>query len=322
MNINYNPESVTDKGMPTAYDLLSPVLKQVNKHPYKTLGIYTNLVVKAINLPDELASMRYKTGRHDFIIKKRISWALTELKTGGLISSIKQKKSSYFITDFGKSMLNTPLNKEILYNLKQHQVNSQSWEHADVAEKQVQPSNKKLIHEIQKLNTQESDSIKALQTKHNQQIKEKLLEQLYTIDPYKLEHIIVKLLSSMGYKGVNADAITTAKVGDNGIDGIISRDVLGFDKIYIQVKRYNKDNHVSRPEIDAFVGALRRMRISASHSIFVTTSTFTPGALEAAREAGILTMDGVKLVNYLVEYHVGVEAKEYTFFNIDLDYFK
>ena len=36
MNINYNPESVTDKGMPTAYDLLSPVLKQVNKHPYKT----------------------------------------------------------------------------------------------------------------------------------------------------------------------------------------------------------------------------------------------------------------------------------------------
>lgn len=77
MNINYNPESVTDKGMPTAYDLLSPVLKQVNKHPYKTLGIYTNLVVKAINLPDELASMHYKTGHHDFIIKKRISWALT-----------------------------------------------------------------------------------------------------------------------------------------------------------------------------------------------------------------------------------------------------
>ena len=70
MNINYNPESVTDKGMPTAYDLLSPVLKQVNKHPYKTLGIYTNLVVKSINLPDELASMRYKTG------KKRISWGL------------------------------------------------------------------------------------------------------------------------------------------------------------------------------------------------------------------------------------------------------
>lgn len=64
------------------------------------------------------------------------------------------------------------------------------------------------------------------------------------------------------------------------------------------------------------------MRISASHSIFVTTSTFTPGALEAAREARILTMDGTELVNYLVEYHVGVEAKEYTFFNIDLDYFK
>lgn len=64
------------------------------------------------------------------------------------------------------------------------------------------------------------------------------------------------------------------------------------------------------------------MRISASHSIFVTTSTLTPRALEAAREAGILTMDGVELVNYLVEYHVGVEAKEYTFFNIDLDYFK
>lgn len=30
MNINYNPESVTDKGMPTAYDLLSPDLIKVS----------------------------------------------------------------------------------------------------------------------------------------------------------------------------------------------------------------------------------------------------------------------------------------------------
>ena len=73
------------QGMPTAYDLLPYVLKAVANAPKESTGYYTDLIVQEIHLPDQLANARYKTGRHDFVIKKRVSWALSELKNGGLL---------------------------------------------------------------------------------------------------------------------------------------------------------------------------------------------------------------------------------------------
>jgi len=61
--------------------------------------------------------------------------------------------------------------------------------------------------------------------------------------------------------------------GDGGIDGIIKEDRLGLGIIYVQAKRWDPGNAVSRPEVQKFAGALQGHR--ARKRVFITTSTFT-----------------------------------------------
>ena len=76
------------------------------------------------------------------------------------------------------------------------------------------------------------------------------------------------------------------------------------------------------PEIQGFIGALQ---LKAAHKgIFITTSTFTPAAREAAAKAGtrIVLMDGIQLTQFMIDYGVGVAAETvYEIKRIDSDYF-
>jgi restriction endonuclease Mrr len=72
--------------------------------------------------------------------------------------------------------------------------------------------------------------------------------------------------------------------GDGGVDGVIDQDKLGLQRIYVQAKRYAADNTVSREAIQAFVGALHGRNVS--QGIFITTSRFSPGAVEYASNIG------------------------------------
>ena len=75
------------------------------------------------------------------------------------------------------------------------------------------------------------------------------------MNPYRFEVLVVELLVKMGYGRLQYENRVTRKSGDEGIDGIVTADKLGFDSIYIQAKRF-KDNSVGRPDIQKFVGAL------------------------------------------------------------------
>jgi restriction system protein len=50
--------------------------------------------------------------------------------------------------------------------------------------------------------------------------------------------------------------------GDGGIDGVISLDRLGLEKVYVQAKRWQ--GAVGRPDVQAFYGALAGQRASAA----------------------------------------------------------
>jgi restriction system protein len=74
----------------------------------------------------------------------------------------------------------------------------------------------------------------------------------------------------MGYAGAAGSAEHTGRPGDRGLDGVISQDALGLDRIYVQAKRFAKETPVRRPEIQEFVGALHGAQVD--RGIFVTTS--------------------------------------------------
>ena|ERR1700733_4638439 len=80
--------------------------------------------------------------------------------------------------------------------------------------------------------------------------------------------------------GAAGSAEHTDRPGDKGLDGVISQDALGLDRIYVQAKRYAAETPVRRPEIQEFVGALHGAQ--ADRGIFVTTSRFTSDAEDYA----------------------------------------
>ena len=134
---------------------------------------------------------------------------------------------------------------------------------------------------------------------------------------------MVDLIVAMGYGGTRASVVQKlGKSGDEGIDGIVNEDPLGLDVVYLQAKRYAHDNTVGRERIQQFAGAL--VGQGASKGVFVTTSSFTKGAIEYANKVPqkIILIDGNELSLLLVRYSVGVRTERvFELKRIDLDYF-
>ena len=151
-----------------------------------------------------------------------------------------------------------------------------------------------------------------------------ILQKTLNASPQFFEQLVVDLMLKMGYGGSSVNsAMVTPYVHDDGIDGIISEDKLGLDKIYIQAKRYNPDNTIGKPQIQQFAGALDEKK--ASKGVFITTSSYSKEARSFVEKASkkIVLIDGQELAHYMIEYNVGVSVKRvYEVKRIDSDYFE
>ena len=111
----------------------------------------------------------------------------------------------------------------------------------------------------------------------------------------------------MGYGAFeNAGRITKA-TGDEGIDGVIMEDKLGFSLIYIQAKKWDLDSSVGRLVVQSFVGAISG---KGGKGLFVTTAKFTKQATDYANQQHIILIDGKKLAKLMIEHNFGVSVKK------------
>lgn len=155
----------------------------------------------------------------------------------------------------------------------------------------------------------------------HEEVASELLSRLCEQEPAFFESAVVQLLLAMGYGGVGGRGVTTGLTNDGGIDGVIDQDVLGLSKVYVQAKRYAPSNSVQRPEVQGFVGALSG---KADGGVFITTSRFSPGAVEWVRTvpARLILIDGQRLAELMIEYGVGVQIERtYRIVEIDEDFF-
>jgi restriction system protein len=122
----------------------------------------------------------------------------------------------------------------------------------------------------------------------------------------------------MGYGTSRTDLRRVGGVGDGGVDGIISIDRLGLEKVYVQAKRWQQT--VGRPEVQGFYGALAGQK--ATKGVFMTTSAFTSQAIDFAKSVErIVLVDGRRLAELMIDYEVGVEARTIKVPKLDSDYF-
>lgn len=269
-------------------------------------------VVDSLNLSPEQQERRYPD-RDVRIILDRAGWALSKMTLAGIL--LRVSRGHYRMAELGKQLLinNQPLSQNDIHNLpkfKQHQAELNERKRRDLDGSKdyesVSPDGEEDLSRV----------IKA----YNNEVETDLLERIRHADPSFFENLVVRLLAAMGYKGPNGSAIVTQPSHDDGIDGIINQDALGTRKVYVQAKRYNEDHRVQRPEIDSFSGVLKRKH--ADSGVFMTTSKFSEGAVAAAKNAAIITVDGISLTHLMLQYHVGVQVKKrYELFEIDEDFF-
>jgi restriction system protein len=146
-----------------------------------------------------------------------------------------------------------------------------------------------------------------------------LVEVLSQVSPQYFETIVLDLLHRMGYGASRTDLQRVGGVGDGGIDGVISLDKLGLEKVYVQAKRWQ--GSVGRPDVQAFYGALAGQR--ANKGVFITTSLFTAQALEFARSVErIVLIDGSRLAELMIDHEVGVTLRPVKVPKLDGDYFE
>lgn len=297
--------------IPTYEEIMLPLLKILSDdetHKYKELE---EKLKNVFNLTEEEVNSRRESGIKIFY--NRIGWAATYLKKAGLIES--PKRGEFKITEEGKKVLEEGIERLDDEFLMRYE----NFRKFKKAKKLPEPP-KKLPED----NMTPFERISNAYDEIKDSLIDELLQKLKEVDPYKFEEIVLDLLIKMGYGGSKEEAKEmTQKTGDEGIDGIINEDKLGFDKIYIQAKRW-KDSPVGRPAVQAFVGALDGH--GATKGIFITTSNFTKEAkeyVERLTSKKIILIDGYKLAEYMIDFNVGVTVQEvYEIKRIDNDYFE
>lgn len=299
--------------MYTHYDLMLPLLEimQKNDRVYSLHEAYDELI-KFLNCTNEQKNATMEDGRN--IIFYRLQWAKTYLKKAGLIDY--PSKAHFQLTMVGKKLGLKDVSK----------INKSFLDQFD-SFKSFRNSNRDTSSEQEILSIkQESveeltppEIIETQATELRGQLSNELLELIKNKTPAFFERLVVDLLVAMGYGGSHQDAAKAiGKTNDGGIDGIISEDRLGLDKIYIQAKHW--ENTVGRPDIQQFKGALADQ--VAKKGVFITTSTFSKEAKESAIKSGIVLIDGDKLTSLMIEFGLGVQIeRSFHIYKIDQDRF-
>ncbi|WP_283581682.1 restriction endonuclease [Ligilactobacillus hohenheimensis] len=134
----------------------------------------------------------------------------------------------------------------------------------------------------------------------------RLLNALNNLSPQKFELFCRALMQQLNIE--IDEKLGMSPVGDGGIDGYgyLTSDDLRTTRVALQAKKWGKNNSVSSPEIDKFRGAMDKFR--AEYGIFITTSSFTRSAVEAARRGThvITLIDGEQLVDLVAKYRLYV----------------
>ena len=301
--------------IPTYTEMISPLLQFLasQNQPVRTAEVY-EAVAEMIGLTEDDKRTMLPSGTQA-VYKNRIGWAQDALKRNGLSSSPRYGR--WQITDEGREVLrkhnglvpekesriislrnrNTPLT-ELNGHEPLEAVNGE-----DAKEVEVKSPEEKIDEGLQEITSS---------------VARELHEFVMRGTPEFFEQLVLDLLHAMGYGTDRRSLQRVGGSGDGGIDGIISLDRLGLEKVYVQAKRWK--GPVGSPEVQGFVGALQLH--GANKGVLITSGSVTKPARESATRANVVLIDGDRLTNLMIDNGVGVSSRSLRVPRIDSDYFE
>lgn len=289
------------------YRLVLNALQDGKSHSMKEVR---NSIAQTLHLTEQDLSETLSNGSS--VYAGRVGWAKTYLKKAEMIDS--PQRGYITITPAGQSLLasNEPITNALLAKLSSAFLDFYRPQSGNSTSTQSDSGNTQI-------STPETpqETFERVYNLINEQLADELLNDVLNQSPVFFEHLVVDLMKAMGY----GDGLVTKYSGDDGIDGIIHEDKLGFNLIYIQAKCWKPDITITKPELQKFAGAMMGPP-KVEKGLFITTAKFSPKAKEYATAQHIILVDGKKLTELMIEYGVGVSTqKAYLIKRIDSDYF-
>ena len=294
-------------------DLLSPILNILKRKPNLDKSSIVNELAEYFKLDDDFLNRRYEVSNAK-IFENTVLWKLNDLDKSGLISFEKVKdKRLYFVTDLGILFLHAS-SDDILKYIRENYL--RKFDNSSEQEKEAI---------TQQMIEFEASPLEQLENSYlaiRKEIYNEILEMLLSKSPAAFEKIVIELFQKMGY----GNGKVTQLSRDGGIDGIIKSDVLGFEQIYVQAKRYQKDASIGQPDIQQFIGTLLGLQGNATKGIFVTTAKFSNEAVRYVQnfsKAKIVLINGDLLAKYIYEYELGIQPQKiFSIKKLDSDFWE
>lgn len=293
--------------IPKFFEVIKPFLVSVNDGNEHTLKELRVILAKHFNLSEAELAELLPSGRQTIFLN-RLSWAGTYLTKAGLTD--KPSRGTFVITSEGLKVLQE--NPDIIdADFLSRYESFRTFRTSNAADQSSS--------EVSQNSETPDDTFEDAFKRINQNLADDLLAEVIKLSDTAFEQLVIDLLKSMGYGAFDNSGRTTPVTGDEGIDGIIMEDKLGFDLIYIQAKKWDLSSSVGRPEIQKFVGAIAGR---GGKGLFVTTARYSNPAKDYAALQHIVLIDGIKLAELMIEHNFGVSVKKtFEIKAIDMDVF-
>ncbi|MDR0959113.1 MAG: restriction endonuclease [Propionibacteriaceae bacterium] len=303
--------------MPTWEEFIIPTLRVMSDGVVRNRRDLCPLVAEAVGIDDDQMRITLSSGQR--LYENRIGWGLSLMANVGGLE--RPSRGHYQITEAGKQLIELFPEGVRDQDIKALGEDPNSPIRLYVPTTRTKQNNADSAAVVEESAMTPIEQVQSGIERIHAEVAAELLTRLQGKDPGFFEQAVVDLLLAMGYGGTAGAGSVTQLSNDGGIDGVIDQDILGLNRVYIQAKRYQDDNTVGRPDLQAFVGALSG---KADRGVFITTSRFSDNARAYAENVPtrIILIDGKRLTNLMIRYSVGVQVKEtYKVVEIDEDFF-
>lgn len=305
--------------VPTYEDMMRPVLELLAENGETQFRTVADQVADAMQISEADRAETISSGQ--LVVTNRVGWAITYLVQAGVVS--RPRRGYAEITPRGRQLLSQATGPIANADLAQ-------FDEFQEFRRRSRKSNRNAQGETEPVTTSDEvvadadtpkEVIDATVAKVHGALVSEILERVMQLSPKNFESLVLKVLGAMQY-GTAGHIESTGDSADAGIDGVISQDPLGLDRIYVQAKRYARDRTVGRPAMQAFVGALQGQQ--ADRGVFIATCTFTREALDYADRVGvrIIPINGIELAELMLKHRVGVQTDYVaTLLRLDEDFY-
>ena len=248
----------------------------------------------------------------------RVYWAAAHLRAAGLLSSSGHGRFS--ITERGRTALEAgppDLNMKYLAQFPEWVAFKSGNSPGEGTAGPAAP--------IQDLGTAQTplEQMQGLYAEMTNDWAGQVLTSLKAASPPRFERIVIDVLHALEYAGAKGQALHLGGAYDEGVDGVVTQDHFGFERVYVQAKRY-QEQAVDAHAIRDFIGALDIK--GATKGVFMTTSTFTKEARGVPTKlAGkqIVLLDGQQMARLMVDHGVGMTdtGEKFIMRSLDGSYF-